>query len=1004
MDILSPATTDHSQTPPLFRRPVTVPTASSVSPRSSPSIREAVEEEAETLYAHHAGKIVSFNPPISGTRRHSSVEQGYSALDDEPVGTLPWASATERTLAAGPLRIYRVLGSVAFLNSGNSLLKPILAKSQCWCVDGESKFVLHAGRHTYYRIELPNSNADDRTKVDEFKSTLGKVLQYETTPCPFKRGFTVDLPEKPKTPVRKKPWQPQERPQPAAAAERSHRAGRGLRRWQRSTIPVNQPHAADLFMKEDEDTVAEYTDSVPEDSAEGERTDDLEMTPRDPTLHAREEFDPYKTPTRPRTLETGRATTAPPPLLLHTSFSDRASEDNDKPDVPADALDETLSLSSSIDSFHSFHSPISPLPPSPRFSPRTSSPDPVDDEGITVPRARNHRRDDSELTVTAEAEDAWTELEPGVLQDTTVTFSTALPSKSLLTIFAAVEASFDNVAEDLFDAACSSSVIDRFDVEHCFQDHECECILEHVYRSRPPTPRTLLPLYQRHPKPRPSVINLPDINPPTVLFSLVHSNLLFLSTASTDVEPLFILEFLHRIIDVFEEFIGGPLLASRIESSYDVVAQLLGEMCDAGSVCNTEPNALRDDVDIPGWMDKFLGGVGLPGSPGSLPSGGLKHQLKLTPISNGPAIPWRRANVRHTSNELYVDILETLHITLAPSGRPLAAIANGSIAFTSKISGVPDLLLTLSASGGKLGLEKAIELPVFHPCVRLARWKERPGELSFVPPDGKFMLAGYEVNLMPSIHDLKSWYNVNLQLPVSVEVSKSLGPAGTDFEVRLAIYNTFPGVASAASAPRPALGSRGSGVSTPVFGGGTSTSPTLQDLVVTIPIPNAVRSVIDLRASRGEAYFTASESVVEWRISTKAAASPGTATLRCTVVGPLAETDAEDMANGFHSDPGAGDYDEDRDAYQSSSDEPAKKPSTREQLDSQDARRVQQNLSLMPASASVSFSVKGWLASGIKVDGLNIDTRKSRGLGEGVKPYKGVKYLTVSRNGIETRC
>ncbi|KAI4138547.1 MAG: hypothetical protein LQ341_004620 [Variospora aurantia] len=522
-----------------------------------------------------------------------------------------------------------------------------------------------------------------------------------------------------------------------------------------------------------------------------------------------------------------------------------------------------------------------------------------------------------------------------------------------------------------------------------------ECILEHVYRSRPPTPRTLLPLYQRHPKPRPSVINLPDVNPPTVLFSLVHSNLLFLSTASTDVEPLFILEFLHRIIDVFEEFIGGPLLASRIESSYDVVAQLLGEMCDAGSVCNTEPNALRDDVDIPGWMDKFLGGVGLPGSPGSLPSGGLKHQLKLAPIPNGPAIPWRRANVRHTSNELYVDILETLRVTLAPSGRPLAAIANGSIACTSKISGVPDLLLTLSASGGKLGLEKAIELPVFHPCVRLARWKERPGELSFVPPDGKFMLAGYEVNLMPSIHDLKSWSNVNLQLPVSIEVSKSLGPAGADFEVRLAIYNTFPGVASAASAPRPALGSRGSGISTPVFGGRTSTSPTLQDLVVTIPIPNAVRSVIDLRASRGEAYFTASESVVEWRISTKAAASPGTATLRCTVVGPLAETDAEDMANGFHSDPGAGDYDEHRDAYQSSSDEPAKKPSTREQHDSQDTRRVQQNSSLMPASASVSFSVKGWLASGIKVDGLNIDTHKSRGLGEGVKPYKGVKYLTA---------
>lgn len=198
-----------------------------------------------------------------------------------------------------------------------------------------------------------------------------------------------------------------------------------------------------------------------------------------------------------------------------------------------------------------------------------------------------------------------------------------------------------------------------------------------------------------------------------------------------------------------------------------------------------------------------------------MPAGGLKQQLSLNPTLSGPAIPWRRSNVRHTSNEMYVDIVETLCVTLAPSGRPLAAFANGSIAFTSKISGVPDLLLTLSASGGKLGMEKAIELPVFHPCVRLARWKERPGELSFVPPDGKFMLAGYEVNLMPSNLDLKSWSNTNLRLPVSIEVSKSLGPFGADFEVRLLLSTDFPGASLSVPATRPPLSARGSGRSTP---------------------------------------------------------------------------------------------------------------------------------------------------------------------------------------------
>lgn len=55
----------------------------------------------------------------------------------------------------------------------------------------------------------------------------------------------------------------------------------------------------------------------------------------------------------------------------------------------------------------------------------------------------------------------------------------------------------------------------------------------------------------------------------------------------------------------------------------------------------------------------------------------------------------------------------------------------------------------------------------------------------------------------------------------------------------------------------------------------------------------------------------------------------------------------------------------------------------------------------MPRCALVSFSVKGWLASGVKVESLKIVGGK--GLGEGVKPYKGVKYLTKAA-GVEVRC
>jgi hypothetical protein len=133
-----------------------------------------------------------------------------------------------------------------------------------------------------------------------------------------------------------------------------------------------------------------------------------------------------------------------------------------------------------------------------------------------------------------------------------------------------------------------------------------------VYTSRPLSATQILPLYLEYPSPQPNVIYLPNTNPPTLVFSLRHSNLLFLATTSSEIEPLLVLEFLHRVVDAFEEFLGAPLLSVKIEQNFDVVAQLLTEMCDAGTINTTEPNALRDVVEVEGWVGKLLGSINLP--------------------------------------------------------------------------------------------------------------------------------------------------------------------------------------------------------------------------------------------------------------------------------------------------------------------------------------------------------------------------------------------------------
>ncbi|KAJ5569954.1 uncharacterized protein N7459_009384 [Penicillium hispanicum] len=628
----------------------------------------------------------------------------------------------------------------------------------------------------------------------------------------------------------------------------------------------------------------------------------------------------------------------------------------------------------------------------------------------------------------------------------------------------------------------------EIDAVYIYDEHNAP-LIEHVYRARPPSAAAILPLYLAHAAPRPSLLYFPGTNPPVTVFSIIQSNLLFLAVSEVDTEPLLALEFLHRVVDVLEDFVGAPLLSTRIQANYEVAAQLLHEICDAGIVCNTEPNALQETIEVPGWMGKLLGGISVPGTstPTSGSSNPLKQSLSAASASQGPAIPWRRPGVRHTSNELYVDIVESLSVTMAPSGRLLSALVSGTIAFTAKISGVPDLLLSLSAPGGQQALASKIDLPVFHPCVRLARWRERPGDLSFVPPDGRFILAGYEVDLLPIDPDLDEApsHMEKLFLPAIVDIRKSLGASGADFEVRLTLNTNFPGHNSSS---RPAASRGGSGTSTPSFLGGSNNSsgPVLEEVVVSVPISKSVRHITDMQASRGDAQYSPGSGLLEWRIPTKDAGTiSGTATLRCTVTGyPSADDDfdsledAEEDANanllqGYYeaptsyNDPSASTTRKTRSSdpskkkkkkkkstkkssrsaalaeetgdgpVEGSSEEPVKAatpspshskphtptppPQSQPQIKSSSRlpaffdtsstprptprrTKAQLNASLMPNSASVSFSVQGWLPSGIKVDSLNIDQRRSRGLGESVKPYKGVKYLCVSRRGVERRC
>ncbi|KAF2147102.1 uncharacterized protein K452DRAFT_354568 [Aplosporella prunicola CBS 121167] len=373
---------------PNVRRSHTLPTRLRSASSASADF-PAPTDGVEALFTHAFARVVLFTTPSHSRPSSSSSNRTIGRGDNKenPV-TFPWVSPTETTVAAGPLRLYRVPGSVAFLHSG-SLLHAILPRSQCWCVDGVSKFALRIPRpNSYYRIELPGDGEDNLAKVEDFKRVLEKVLFYEKTICPFSRGFHVDLPEPPPTPPRRKrpvtpgkakrwrfdkTWQPEEKARAVSqGTERSFGSDS-------STLSVSEEYDRRSSVYSDStigaDNVSEETEKVSPRTVAGSSSN-------------------------------RRSLTSPAQLSSAPITIPGASGDE-----PSDTSDDSASLSSTVNSFYSFDETVrgqGSRPSSIYYDSASIYQESIypreedtsrDAENVSNPR---HKRELSELTITAD--------------------------------------------------------------------------------------------------------------------------------------------------------------------------------------------------------------------------------------------------------------------------------------------------------------------------------------------------------------------------------------------------------------------------------------------------------------------------------------------------------------------------------------------------------------------------------------------------------------------------
>ncbi|PAV21129.1 clathrin adaptor mu subunit [Pyrrhoderma noxium] len=220
-----------------------------------------------------------------------------------------------------------------------------------------------------------------------------------------------------------------------------------------------------------------------------------------------------------------------------------------------------------------------------------------------------------------------------------------------------------------------------------------------------------------------------------------------LCPVSGDVDALYVFSFLQLFCETLQDYLG-EISSSTLRDHFDVVYQLLEEMLDNGHPLTTERNALRDIVIPPSLLNKILSATGVSGL----------AKASSNPFSS--PIPWRKMGTKHNNNEIYFDMIEDMRAIVDKNGTTVSNQVWGKIETNCKLSGIPDLLLTFADT-------KYLHDCSFHPCVRLQRWT-RDKSLSFVPPDGRFVLMDYRYAPAP---------NSAAVTPRPIPVPFSLAPA-----------------------------------------------------------------------------------------------------------------------------------------------------------------------------------------------------------------------------------
>eukprot|EP00537_Pseudo-nitzschia_pungens_P000919 CAMPEP_0172358946 /NCGR_PEP_ID=MMETSP1060-20121228/3215_1 /TAXON_ID=37318 /ORGANISM="Pseudo-nitzschia pungens, Strain cf. cingulata" /LENGTH=477 /DNA_ID=CAMNT_0013080387 /DNA_START=54 /DNA_END=1490 /DNA_ORIENTATION=- len=288
-----------------------------------------------------------------------------------------------------------------------------------------------------------------------------------------------------------------------------------------------------------------------------------------------------------------------------------------------------------------------------------------------------------------------------------------------------------------------------------------------------------------------------------------RNGLIFACSTARNVSAVTVIELLNTIARVFKDYCG-TLSEEAIRKNFILLYELLDEMLDFGYPQVTRTLNLKSCVYNEAILVDPIGNTSKMINPKTA-SASAVHK----PVISSVNVNGRKSDASgQQKNEIFVDILERLNVLFSANGYVLNSTIDGCIQMKSYLAGSPQLRLALNEdlaigkTNSHYGAPTVDDIN-FNEIVNLSEF-ESARTLSFVPPDGEFVVLNYRVTgdfttpfrIIPSIEEVEP---KKLEITVLIRADMPANHFGANVSVEIPLPKCTA-VASCAVIASPGTG------------------------------------------------------------------------------------------------------------------------------------------------------------------------------------------------------